>query len=371
MLHLVLLVQLALAPLSFGDTAVEPENVVFVANRTAPRVAVIDTRTDTVLGGVDLPFVPTQIIALGQRRSLIAISSADSALGSVDLYGVRPASEVYLGFEPDFLQVSPDEDLIAVSGTAANVVSIFQVGGPREVHRIQGIQAPGAMVFDKTGERLFVSHRDRAAVTVVDVATGQSIQEIALDETGTAGGVSYLSRTPGGELAFATRQYASVLHIVDLEQATLAASVSLPGPAARSFPTANSQYVLVPNAADRSVSMISTWTLKESVRLPATGGIVGLNTALVDSVALALSQSGNRAVLLDLRDERRLGDFALPGRPETAVTVASGLKVYVALADSDEIGVIDMVEGRLSKTIDGIGREPWAVFSIGGLSYCH
>jgi YVTN family beta-propeller protein len=371
--HLLLLVQLALAPLSFGDTPVDLDDVVFVANRTAPHVAVIDAKNDSVLGGVDLPFIPTQIVALGQRRSLIAISSTESALGSVDLYGVRPTSEINLGFKPDFLQISPDEDLVAVSGTAANQISIFQIGGPREVHRVQDIQAPGAMVFDKAGKRLFVSHQDRAAITVVDVATGKRVQEIVLEKAvaGSGDGISYLSRTPGGELAFATRRRTATLHIVDLETAVPVATVSLPGPATRSFPTANSQYVLVPNSADNSVSVISSWTLKESVRLPAVGGIAGINTALVESVALVLSESEKRAAILDLRDERRIGEFALPGTPKTGVTVASGLKVYVALGDSDQIGVIDMVNGRLSKTIGGVGREPWAVFNVSGLSYCH
>lgn len=371
--HLLLLVQLALAPLSFGDTAVEPENVVFVANRTAPRVAVLDTRTDSVLGNVDLPFVPTQIVALGQRKLLVATSAAEQALGRVDLYGVQPASKIDLGFQPDFLQISPDEDLVAVSGTAANVVAIFQIGGPREVHRVENIRAPGAMVFGKTGKRLFVSHRDRAAITVLDLATGQRVQEIELEGTSAelGDGISYLSRTPGGELAFATRKKSALVHIVDLETAAAAATVSLPGPARRSFPTADSQYVLVPNTVDDSVSVISSWTLKESNRLPAVAGATGVNTALVETVAVVLSQSENRAAILDLRDERRVGDFALPGTPETGVTVSGGLKVYVAFGDSDQIGVIDMVNGRLSKTIGGVGREPWAVFSVSGLSYCH
>mgnify|MGYP002622994588 CR=1 FL=1 len=371
--HLLLLLQLALAPLSFGDTPVDLDDVVFVANRTEPRVAVIDSSSDSVLGDVDLPFIPTQIVALGQRRSLVAISSSENALGSVDLYGVRPTREIYLGFEPDYLQISPDEDLVAVSGTAANLVSIFQIGGPREVHRVQGIQAPGAMVFDKTGTRLFVSHRDRAAITVVDVATGERVQEIVLEAVGTGSGdgISHLSRTPGGELGFATRRESPILHIVDLAKAAAAATVTLPGPAKRSFPTADSQYVLVPNSVDDSVSVISSWTLKESNRLPAIADATGINTALVETVAVVLSQRENRAAILDLRDERRVGDFALPGTPETGVTVSGGLKVYVAFGDSDQIGVIDMANGRLSKTISGVGREPWAVFNVSGLSYCH
>ena len=364
--------QLALAPISLEGQAVELADVIFVANRTSPQVTLIDSRSEEVLGRIELSIVPTQIIALNQRRKLVAINSDESALGFADLYGVLPPREVYLGFRPDYLQTSPDGDLAAVSGSAAGVVALFEVGGPRERQRFENLQTPGYMIFDKDGRRLFVSHRDSDAVSVIDLDAGGIAKRIDLGEGAAgAGGIAHLTRTPGGELGFALHRDRGLMSIINLETTERVATVALPGPAARAFPTADSQYVLVPNAADESVSMISTWTLKESARFSAASGMTGINTAVVETVALVLSEAERKAVLLDLRDERRLGEFALPARPETGVTAASGLKVFVALGDSDRVGVIDVVEGRLTKTIAGVGREPWAVFSAGGLSYCH
>ena len=369
--HILLSLQLALAPISLDGEAVELADIVFVANRTSPQVTLIDSRSEEVLGRIELPIVPTQIIALNQRRKLVAINSDESALGFADLYGVRPPAEITLGFRPDFLRTSPDGDLAAVAGRAAGVVAVFAVGGPREVHRIENLGSPGYMVFDKAGTRLFVSHRDSDAISVIDMETGVVLERIALGTPGAGGGIAHLTRTPGGELGFALHKDRGLMSVIDLERAKPVATVALPGPAARAFPTADSQYVLVPNAADESVSMISTWTLKESARFSAASGMTGINTAVVETVALVLSEAERKAVLLDLRDERRLGEFALPAKPETGVTAAGGLKVFVALGDSDEVGVIDMVEGRLTRTIAGVGRAPWAVFSAGGLSYCH
>ena len=374
MLHTIALsAQVALAPISLEGQAVELADAVFVANRTTPEVAVIDSRREEVMGRIALSIVPTQIVALDQRRKLVAINSEEGALGIADLYGVRPPAAVSLGFRPDFLQTSPDGDLVAVAGSAAGTVAVFTLGGPRERHRLEGLAAPGYMTFDRDGGRLLVSHRDKSAVSVFDMESGALAKRIELEEEapGSGGGIAHLTRTPGGELAFALHRDRGLMSIIDLERFETVASVTLPGPAARVFPTADSQYVLVPNPADGSVSMISTWTYKESARFSAARGMTGINTGLVETVALVLSEAEQKAVLLDLRDERRLGELALPDRPETGVTAAGGLKVFVALGDSDRIGVIDMVEGRLTKTIAGVGREPWAVFSAGGLSYCH
>lgn len=362
--------QLALAPISLEGQALELADIVFVANRTSPQVTLIDSRSEEVVGRIALPIVPTQIIALNQRRKLVAINSDESALGITDLYGVLPPAEVYLGFRPDYLQTSPDGDLAAVAGSAAGAVAVFEVGGPRERLRIRDLSAPGYMVFDKDGLRLLVSHQDSDAVSVIDLESGEIVKRIDLGE-GEGGGLAHLSRTPGGELAFALHRDRALVSIIDLERHERVASVALPGPATRTFPTADSQYVLVPNAAGDSVSMISTWTLKESARFSAASGMTGINTAVVDTVALVLSEAERKAVLLDLREERRVGELALPSRPETGVTAAGGLKVFVALGESDRVGVIDMLEGRLTKIIAGVGREPWAVFSAGGLSYCH
>lgn len=373
MLHIAFLLQLALAPLSFGAETVELEDVVFVANRTSPQVAVIDAGKERVVGRVELSMVPSQIVALTQRRKLVSISSEGNVFGTADLYGVLPPSEVYLGFRPDYLQISPDEDLAAVAGTAANVVAIFAVGQPRELHRIANLPAPGYMVFDKTGARLFVSHRNSDRVTVIDARTGQVLRSIALEGKGgeSSGGIAHLARTPGGELGFALHRTAARLSVFDLKTTEVVAEIALPGPAPRVFPTADSQYVLVPNQSDGSVSMISTWTLKESVRFRGTGAVTGINTALVETVALAINGAEEKAVLLDLRDDRQIGEFALPARPETGATAPGGLKVFVAFGDSDQVGIVDIAQGRLIKTIDGVGREPWAVFTAGGLSYCH
>jgi YVTN family beta-propeller protein len=117
--------------------------------------------------------------------------------------------------------------------------------------------------------------------------------------------------------------------------------------------------------------LLSDGTVQEITRLPGAPGISGINTGMFDSVASALSRTDSRAVVLDLDERRAAGEVTLPSRPETGIIADEGRKLYVALSGSDQVAVIDMRRWMLTKLIDGVGREPWAVNMVGALSYCH
>ena len=114
------------------------------------------------------------------------------------------------------------------------------------------------------------------------------------------------------------------MSVIDLHSLQVLAVLDLPGPAVQAFPTANAQYVLVPNARDRSVSMISTWSFRESTRLPGAADVAGINLGMFDSVAFVLDRAREDALVLDLDGRRQAGEIALDARTGTAITAAAG-----------------------------------------------
>jgi YVTN family beta-propeller protein len=105
--------------------------------------------------------------------------------------------------------------------------------------------------------------------------------------------------------------------------------------------------------------------------LPAAEDVTGVNTGWFETTALALSRAGRKAVVYDLEAMTRVGEIALPSTPETGVTTPECAKLYVALSDTDQVGVIDIRKRELTKTIDGVGDEPWGTMMMGTLNYCH
>lgn len=344
------------------------DRLVFVANRTTPGIAVVDSTSDRVAGRVEVAAIPYQFVLSDAAGKLIASHLDPPALSIVDLHNDE-LQRIDLAIRPEQLEIGPEGAVLAVASAHDDAVVLVALDRDNAIRRIDGLAAPGDLIFDRAGERLFVASTTRAEVALIDVASAQVAARIELD--GAAGGVHALARTPGGELGFALHGANGRVSVIDLRARRHLTTITLPGPALRAYPTADSQHVLVPNGQDGTVSLISTWSYAETARLPGAADVSGINTGMFDTLGVVIDREGNQALLLDLLERRTLGEIALPSQPETGVTAAAGTKLYVALAGSDRLAVIDLQARRLATMIEGVGDQPWGVNMASALSYCH
>jgi YVTN family beta-propeller protein len=304
------------------------------------------------------------------HRQLIATHRDAQMISLFDLAVMAPRGTIELGFRPDHIQLDDATGVVALAGRDEGRLALVALDGGRVTATIDGLTAPADLIFDRTGERLFVASGSSSHIDIVDVAAGTLAGRIELDADGQ--GVQDLARTPGGKIGIALHGDSGLISGLDLVAATQVASSRIPGPAERAFPSANSQLFLVPNAQDRSVSMISSWTYKAFERLPAPGAVLGINFGMFDMVALALDGEENQARAWNLTgDQRGSTAIDLPGRPATGLSVEAGTKLYIALSDSDQVAIIDIAQRKLTGVIDDVVAQPWAVNAAGGLSYCH
>lgn len=351
------------------------DRYVFVANRTSAEIAIIDSAVDEVVAHLTVDAIPDQFVLSEDLAKLVASHRQSKRLSIVDLQRLETEAVLDLGFDPQQLQLDPDSRQLAVGNSERGIVALVSLDRPGEIRRIAGLAEPGALMFGRGAENLFIASRSTGRISVVDMASARVVDEIELGgddrENLEIKGVTDLSRTPGGGLGFALHGESGLMTIIDLSTRRPVETIRLPGPATRAFPTADSQYVLVPNERDRSVSMVSTWTYKETKRLPGTREMTGINTGILDSLAVVLGRHESVARLVSLEQGRQVAEISLPSHPETGISAEAGTKVYVALSGSHRVAVIDLIRQKLVKMIDGVGEQPWAVSMAGGLSYCH
>jgi len=280
------------------------KDFIFVANRSAPSIAAIDTRRDEVSFTIELPEIPNQFV-LSEPLGLLAASHLKSqSISVVDLEDRSAAALVPVGGSPDQIQINPDGDLVASSSLAAGTVTLVSLAGQGEIRSIKDLVEPGPLVFDRDGTRLFVGSHASAKIDIIDPKTASKTGEVALLEGGATQaegvGVTYLTRTPGGELGVAVHGNGNCVTIFDLKLAQPIRSLVLPAGIDRAYPTPDSQYVFIPHKEDRGVSMISTRTYEESERFPGASQVSGINTGMFGTMAVVLDQTNGSAVLLDL-----------------------------------------------------------------------
>jgi DNA-binding beta-propeller fold protein YncE len=368
-LSVVLLVFGLTSPVLAGSERA-PIDLVFVAGRASGEIAMIDSQDDRVVDRIMLDRVPDQFVLSEARRLLVAAHVDAQTLSLFDLETMKPRADVALGFPPDEIQLDDKSGMVAVAGRADGKLALIALDTATIVGRIEGLAHPSDLIFDKTGERLLVASGSHAWIDVVDVGSTRLAGRIELDADGS--GVRDLVRTPGGRSGLALHGDSGLISGLDLIAARQVERTWLPGPADRAFPSANSQFFLVPNGSDQSVSTISSWTYRDYERIATDADVSGISFGMFDTIAIALDADANQAMAFSLIDERPpVTAIDLPGRPETSLAVEAGTKLYVALGDTNQIAVLDMTQPRLMGTIDDVVEQPWAVNAAGALGYCH
>lgn len=354
---------------------------VFVPNRASADVAVIDTRSDTVVAHILAGEVPHQV-AVSQRLGKMAVTNtADNTVSLIDLATLRASATVHLGHEPEHMEIDPTGETLAVGNIGEGTVSLVSLAEGRELARVSGLHEPHNMTFDSSGRRLYVGNLGASFVSVIDVPRATVAGEIAVGPdralaARSAGDEAYqgiinVTATPDGILGFAAYGEGDRMAVIDLPSGRTVKTLELGDTPWRAFTTVDGRHMIVPNNGDETVSIVSTETLTEVARLPGAADMTGVNTGLLDTLAFVISRGDDKALVIDLTTMRPAGEIALPGTPETGVVTPDGSKLYVALSDAGSVAVIDVRAQAVSSVIEGVGGEPWGAHMVGAVNYCH
>ncbi|MFQ5774291.1 MAG: YncE family protein [Kiloniellaceae bacterium] len=358
------------------------DRYLFVPNRASADVAVIDTARDEVVARISVGRVPHQVIVSARLGKLVASNTADDTISIVALDGYRTVATLRLDAEPEHMELSPDGTLLAVGNIGAGTVSFVSLAENRETARVAGLFQPHNLTFNRDGSLLYVANLGADHVSVVDVARAAVVAEIPVAEPtplaakeGTAGaeyqGIINVTATPDRRLGFAAHGEGNTLAVIDLDARKKVRDLALGELPWRAYASADGRTMLVPNNGDKTVSVISTDSLRVIATLPGAADMTGVNGDGAGATAFVISRGENKVVVLDLAAMARAGEIALPGTPETGVTTPDGRKLYIALSDTGKVAVIDVAARKLIKTIDDVGAEPWGATMVGARNYCH
>ncbi len=348
---------------------------VFVVSRGSHEVVVVDTDSDAVAERIQLSHVPDEVVLSEASRKLLSSNLATNTVSITSLDSLKQEAVIKLDFPPTRLRLGSAGRLLVAGDSNAGVISIIDLKAGEETHRIEGLEEPDYFIFGRDERLLYVASASGTGLAVVDVDSGKVRQDIPLvrakphkDESA---GVTALARTPGGQLGFVLHKGEGAMDVVDLRENSRLKSVELSNSVNRVYPSANNQYLLIPDNENGDISVFSTWSLRKLGTVSGVPDVGSISIALFDSVAFAVSRKRSSVLAFSIAERRPLADIPLPGEPVDSVVSVDGLKIYVALAGSGKLAVVDALKLKVVKLIDEVGEQPVDVITVRDLSYCH
>ena len=185
------------------------QNRLFVSMPGARGVAVVDTRSWTVVTSIDLGRVPSRV-ALQPDEAYLWVADADGGVSIVQLDTLRVVSRLATGSGPHQIAFSDDNTFAFVANGAAGTVSVVDI---RRLQTLEDVAlgAPiASMAYSPRARVAYVTLPDEGVVAGIDAPTHRVIARIP-----TAPGAATLAFAPDGRLGFVLNPRTNTVSVVD------------------------------------------------------------------------------------------------------------------------------------------------------------
>jgi len=173
-----------------GYVAIAPNGTfAYVANRAAGVVTVVDTAIDKVVATIPLPDGPPQYLAFapdGSRLYVSVFQDSDRSINEVAVLDTRTntvLTTIKVGTRPYALAVKPDGSEIYVPNHDSGTVSVIETKGDTLVTDIRVKPNPHWVDFSKDGTRAYAANHDSNLISVIDTGTRAVVAEIPVERS--------------------------------------------------------------------------------------------------------------------------------------------------------------------------------------------
>jgi DNA-binding beta-propeller fold protein YncE len=341
---------------------------VFVIDRSSSSVPVIDKDVDRLVGRIDAGLTPSQLVVSDAVLKLVAIDGFRPVVSIVDLK-TGAGTQLQLGFVPQRLVSNTDGYLVAAASLDDGIVASVDLARNRVVARLDGLSALRDVMFGADGAFLYVVAEGMAGVGVIDARRGKLVDRIEMPGR-QSGELGALTRSPSGRIGYVKARGNATVSTFDLANFKALRDVKVGRDAAKAFPTGTGGYLVVPDNAERTVTIVSEATLTIGAMLPAGRDMTSVYSGWFDTLALVPSASDRKLYMYDLDRIASAGDISLPGPPGLGAVTQDGGKLYLAIASTGQIAVVDLRSRKLERLIK-VSGEPVAAVMSRSFDVCH
>ncbi len=369
-------------------TSYDPKTLVFVTNRDSSDVAVIDSKTDAIIGKISLGAFANGHMAMltnDGKKMLVSATGRDQFL-IVDLATRKIEKMIRTGQSPEHFDITMDDQLAYVGNMQDSTVSVVDLKEGKEVKRMEGFFEPHGFSVLPGSAKVYVSNFGAHEVRSIDISSQQTAKRLAIGDVHHAAirdperymselkGIANPTLTVDGRFIYAADGDSGAVGIIDTRTDRVIKTIKVGDAPWRAYASPDGLFMLVLNNGDETVSVIST--KKQEVITTLKGGheMTGVNFAQGGKKAYIISRGDSAVYVYDMNSFKMVNRLKIGTNLalETAATTADGTKIYLASSTDDSVYIIDSASDQI-KRIANVGRFPWGVTILGSASpnYCH
>ncbi|MGY1761960.1 CHAT domain-containing protein [Geodermatophilus sp. SYSU D00779] len=240
----------------------------YVANRGARTITVVDTELDRVTGQIPVPVGPPQFVAFSPdgRTSYLSLYDEDTeagAFGVLDTRTWKMIETIPLDGKPWAPAVTRDGDRVYVPVEGPNTVVVIDAGTYEVRTEIPVPPLPHSIEFTLDGTRGYVADHTSNVVTVIDTTTDTVLREVPVDA-----GPHRMAVHPARPLVANVNYDADTVTVIDTNSDTVVTSIPVEaGPQDVTW-APDGQFAYVTSVDADTLSVIAADDWRVTARIP-------------------------------------------------------------------------------------------------------
>ena len=288
----------------------------YVTNTKSDSVSIIDTDTLEVVGTIPLGRgKPNRIVFHPDGKTAWVVYDKSRDLGVIDAEQRKLLRRVKIGGNPYNLNFTPDGRHLLVldwsSDSSTDEVIFYALNAVKIDGRVEVSTWPAHSVFSKDNTLLYVSGETAGDVTVIDVATRQTVDRIVHG----GGDAMGLALTADGKLLYAAAGENKTVLKIDTATHKVVGEIPLPGVVHEGALTLDGRFLYTTLRKANRIVVVRTADDKIVATIPQKGYPDLVTMAPGGRYALVTNRSANLVSVIDLRSHAQVKTIAVGQAP--------------------------------------------------------
>lgn len=322
----------------------------FIASASSKSVFVIDLQEKSLAHTIELARAPSSVTVSDRLKALVIGHEANRSLTLIDLSTPELTQIDYpLDLTPSIVAMSPIGETVAVFDREAGKLEVHSIHRRVVLLSVDEVRTESEFTFSNDGATIFWVDDSKGTFNAVDLWSERKVIEL----TNPDAGLSAISRSIDGAVAFVSEASANVVHMIDLSSFMPMLKIHVGTGPGRPWGTTDGRYMLVPNNGGRTLTAISTMTGQSVYTVPTVEHPVFINPGWLDSTAAAVSESGDVA-FIDIDDGSVTARYQLDGVPLDGIVTSDSRTLAVPVPERGSLVFFDMRHRTVSSSIQGL-----------------